>query len=1128
MSFFNWRKLNFFDIVKVDGGDVVKNLGEENKITCTTSGRGNLILGDSNGYIWIYNRHWEWTSIHGWEEGSALQLVLPRQSNFLFGLGEEKGVRCLKVWDLERNNTLLRVSRVSISGKPTEPVRIAVSENLQLLAVGYDNGAICLHRGDATKEKGSKQRYLLEEGDVISGLYFTITSSATLLYLTTVKDVILFNVGIKDRETKLVLDPLGCQLGLSTPTVNFSDAHLITAQPDALYFYNPEGRGQCYVFEGRKKLVHWFRGYLSVAVDEGNGGNGGHSNGNGSANNKDSVTIFDVQNKVICFSAPVRSLFALEAEWGTILLIASDGRIIQLIEKDLQSKLDILFKKNFYDVAIKIARHQSLGKEGLVDIFRQYGDHLYDKGDHSGAIDQYEKTIGCLEPSYVIRRFLDTQKIHNLTAYLQALHRKGEATEDHTTLLLNCYTKLKDSTNLDAFIMTKDREVDFDVDIAINVCRKAGYFKHALSLAEKHNKHDLYLKIQLDDQKDYREALTYISKLSNEESEEQLKLYGSVLIDNLPDETTNILKSISSSNLSHPEVFIPLFIKSGERMRDYLEHVVDTAHVVTPQVWNTLLEYNLDVYKNSVEPQQRHQLERRIMELLQGDKSNYDPEQALVLCKLNHFPPGFLYLYQKCGLHEEILKYHFHEGNYEDGIIACRRFGPQNPNLWVSALQAVASSGVDVPQNYFKEVLENIEKNRLLSPLLVVTTLANCPTATLAVVRDYLVRTLKAEEESVQEDRKMIEEYRTSTHDLRKVIHSLKTESTVFQSTKCSACNNSLDLPTVHFLCQHGYHEHCFQSLADNDQECPKCSEENKKILDIIRAQDASRNKHDQFHAQLEKAEDGFSIVAEYFGRGLFSTPAVIPSVVAKTDGRRKPVGGPGHGISENMASIQSEARLRAGERGPQGFNSDSAPVQESEARHRLAAGRSSGTTEQSEGRIRAGMRGGAAVRQEQEARIRAGQASQVIDNVPSDARLRMNEGNKAQSRPENSLHSNLTRPRVDRYSPAENRKHVDLSRGRSPAESRRIMELNKDRISPQNPFGSPSGSDLLDENNPFASEVGNNPGSTSTKASTNPFGTPGPSPIKSGKPSATQPKSSDNPFGDDDDYNEELNPFAE
>ena len=60
--------------------------------------------------------------------------------------------------------------------------------------------------------------------------------------------------------------------------------------------------------------------------------------------------------------------------------IYTDGKVIQLIEKDLQSKLQILFKKNFYDVAIKIARNQNLGKEGLVDIFRQYGDHLYEKG----------------------------------------------------------------------------------------------------------------------------------------------------------------------------------------------------------------------------------------------------------------------------------------------------------------------------------------------------------------------------------------------------------------------------------------------------------------------------------------------------------------------------------------------------------------------------------------------------------------------------------------------------------------------------------------------------------------------------------------------------------------------------
>ena len=37
-------------------------------------------------------------------------------------------------------------------------------------------------------------------------------------------------------------------------------------------------------------------------------------------------------------------------------------------------------------------------------IFTQYGDHLYAKGDHDGAIQQYIRTIGKLEASYVIRK----------------------------------------------------------------------------------------------------------------------------------------------------------------------------------------------------------------------------------------------------------------------------------------------------------------------------------------------------------------------------------------------------------------------------------------------------------------------------------------------------------------------------------------------------------------------------------------------------------------------------------------------------------------------------------------------------------------------------------------------------
>ena len=59
--------------------------------------------------------------------------------------------------------------------------------------------------------------------------------------------------------------------------------------------------------------------------------------------------------------------------------------------------------------------------------------------------------------------------------------------------------------------------MDFDVETAMKVCRQAGYHKHALSLAEKHHKHEWYLRIQLEDIKGCDKALEYIGKLEFDE-----------------------------------------------------------------------------------------------------------------------------------------------------------------------------------------------------------------------------------------------------------------------------------------------------------------------------------------------------------------------------------------------------------------------------------------------------------------------------------------------------------------------------------------------------------------------------------------------------------------------------------
>ncbi len=84
-------------------------------------------------------------------------------------------------------------------------------------------------------------------------------------------------------------------------------------------------------------------------------------------------------------------------------------------------------------------------------------------------------------------QFLDAQRINQLTTYLQALHTGGrvscqaryasssravgaQAKGEHTTLLLNCYTKLKDTEKLNQFI--RSESISFDVKTAIRVLRE--------------------------------------------------------------------------------------------------------------------------------------------------------------------------------------------------------------------------------------------------------------------------------------------------------------------------------------------------------------------------------------------------------------------------------------------------------------------------------------------------------------------------------------------------------------------------------------------------------------------------------------------------------------------------------
>uniref|UniRef100_H2ZAB9 RING-type domain-containing protein n=1 Tax=Ciona savignyi TaxID=51511 RepID=H2ZAB9_CIOSA len=787
-----------------------------------------------------------------------------------------------------------------------------VHENQALMAVGFAMGSVALYKGDIAKDSQNKTIHLSIESDArITGLSFHGVGKSSHLFATTEDLVVSFNLQDKVPK-KNILDHRGCQVLCSTLSDTAMDHQFIVASTDAVYAYQPDARGPAFAFEGEKWMAKWFNGYLVVVYkDKGRSSN--------------IVTIYDTKQKLIAYSSPLPGVQELLYEWGSLFAVAADNNLVCLQEIDIHQKLEMLFKKNLYSLAVNLARSQDLGDEGLVDIFKQYGDHLYSKGDFDGAIAQYIKTIGRLEPSYIIRKFLDAQQIRNLTFYLQAMHERGLANEDHTTLLLNCFTKLKDVDNLNKFIMTPETELHFDVETAIRVCRQAGYYEHALQLAEKHHKHKWYLKIQLEDTHQHRKALAYIRQLPFNEAENSVKRYGKALVTHVPEETTDLLKLLCTdyqpSKPTNPQLstrsvsksngvdFIHIFVNSPDMLVKFLEHLIKVQDNAPETVYNTLLELYLQKLANPNEikmfllstnsllgftislsqhpnfstpdsPSFTHcnsELESLALNLLKEiSVKRYDTDQALLLCQMNDFRPGILFLYQACKLYQQILRYHMDHEAHGLVVDTCRRYGGEDGALWQQALTYFAKQQGHHATNETIGSLTShphIEKHNLLPPLLVVQLLSKNSTVTLGVVRDYILRRIRQESDEIENCEKSIADYQVETQEMKNKIEQLKTGATIFQETRCSLCSFELELPTLHFLCQHAFHVHCFESYADNESECPVCLPKNQKILENLREQEqvGIMALHEQFNNQLKRSSDGFSIIADYFSKGVFN-----------------------------------------------------------------------------------------------------------------------------------------------------------------------------------------------------------------------------------------------------------------
>ncbi|KAM7270961.1 hypothetical protein ACFE04_030175 [Oxalis oulophora] len=932
---YQWRKFEFFE-EKYAGKYTIPN--DEEEIECCSSGRGKVVIGSVNGHVSLLDRGLKFNSGFQAHTSSVLFLQQLKQRNFLVTVGEDEEVSssqtlamCLKVYDLDKvqsegsstNTTpdcigILRIFTNQFpQAKITSFLVLEEAPPILLIAIGLDNGCIYCIKGDIARERIT--RFKLQVEDVsdknncaVTGLGFRVDGQALQLFAVTPNAVSLFSMQSQPPRLQ-TLD----QGGFNFKSVTMSDrSELIVGRPEAVYFYEVDGRGPCWAFEGEKKFIGWFRGYLLCVIADQRSG-------------KHTFNIYDLKNRLIAHSIVVKQVSHMLCEWGNIILILNDKSAMCIGEKDMESKLDMLFKKNLYTVAINLVQSQQADAAATAEVLRKYGDHLYGKQDYDEAMSQYINTIGHLEPSYVIQKFLDAQRIYNLTNYLESLHEKGLASKDHTTLLLNCYTKLKDVDKLNYFIKGEDgvAEHKFDVETAIRVCRAANYHEHAMYVAKKAGRHELYLKILLEDLGRYDEALSYISSLEPSQAGVTVKEYGKILIEHKPTETIEILMRLCTedkelakrgnsnglylSMLPSPVDFQNIFTHHPLALMDFLEQYTGKVKDSPAQVEinNTLLEFYLSndlnfpsslptgngIDDSSNSHKEKDRLERRgkglylLKSAWPADMEHpmYDVDLAIIRCKMNNFKEGLLYIYEKMKLYKEVIACYMQAHDHEGLIACCKTLGDSgqggDSSLWADLLKYFGELGEDC-SNEVKEVLTYIERDDILPPIIVLQTLSRNPCLTLSVIKDYIARKLEKESKLIEEDRRSIEKYQEDTSSMRKEIQDLRTNARIFQLSKCTACTFTLDLPAVHFMCMHSFHQRC---LGDNEKECPECAPEYGSVLETKRKLEQNSKDQNSFFQQVKSSKDGFSVIAEYFGKGVISKTTNRPTNgnVSSTDG---------------------------------------------------------------------------------------------------------------------------------------------------------------------------------------------------------------------------------------------------
>ncbi|CRG97797.1 vacuolar protein sorting-associated protein 11, putative [Plasmodium gallinaceum] len=266
---------------------------------------------------------------------------------------------------------------------------------------------------------------------------------------------------------------------------------------------------------------------------------------------------------------------------------------IVLKENNMNEIINIFKKKKLFHWLIKYSElNKNYNSVNFGYVYKIYADFLFEKEQYEKSLYQYIKTIGFLETSYVIHKYLNLDLYEYLSIYLEKLHELHLFNDEHTMMLLSCYKKECKKKKMITFIKNYRNKINLSktYKFLLNI----GYYNVVLKFSKRNKDHLTYISILIDKFENYEKSLKYIFKLDVENICILLFRYGYKFIKYFPELTIHLLKKIIKKYNLNLTIFIPLFMDNIDFLFIFILKFLDKKKE------ETIMDKNNNVDKRSL------------------------------------------------------------------------------------------------------------------------------------------------------------------------------------------------------------------------------------------------------------------------------------------------------------------------------------------------------------------------------------------------------------------------------------------------------------------------------------------------------------------------------------------------